>query len=67
MRIIDGNSIVSGRNNDSLASIMTRMLTSRPFPELCRLYDIEILQATHALNTAGDPNTMVDWMIELPN
>ena len=31
------NSIVSGRNYDTLTSIIAQLLTSRPFPDLCRV------------------------------
>ena len=34
--IIDGNSVISGRNYVILTSIIAQLLTSRPFPDLCR-------------------------------
>ena len=34
--IINANSIVFGRNDDILASMVAQFLTSRPFADLCR-------------------------------
>ena len=39
--IIHLDSIVSGRNYDMLALIITQLLTSRSFPDLCR-YGVKV-------------------------